>query len=363
MSAERVMQSEYMHWAKTCSGAKYNLALSDLEHYPLSEIPIRLADLPITGPGSYGYQPLLEAIGRTYDVPTNSIVTSFGTSMANHIAIASIIEPGDEVLIEHPTYELILSTAQYLGANVRRFHRRFENNFQIDTDKLRTSMTSRTKLIVLTNLHNPSSAFTDEATLKRIGEIAANIGAIVLVDEVYLDGAFSKNPRSSFHLGEQFVITNSLTKVYGLSGLRCGWILAEPTLARNMWRLIDLFYGSSVHIAEQISVAVFSDRKKILGRAQSLLTRNTELVRTLFASRSDIAAIPHEHGLITFPKVTSGNAEKLCTMLREKYETSIVPGKFFDMPQHIRIGIGRETSTVKTGLKNICAALDEMACA
>ena len=247
------MQSEYMHWAKTSAGAKYNLALSDLQHFPLSDLSVRFSDLSITGASGYGYQPLLEAIARKENVTTDCVVETLGTSMANYIAMAALIEPGDEIIIEHPTYELLLSIAQYLGANVKRFHRRFEGKFLIDIDELRRAVTSKTKLIIITNLHNPSSAFTDEETLKQIGAIAENVGANVLVDEVYLDAAFAKKPRSAFHLGEQFVTTNSLTKVYGLSGLRCGWILAEPKLAQKMWRLMERSVTSFLMISSQPS--------------------------------------------------------------------------------------------------------------
>src|SRR5205807_328656 len=111
----------------------------------------------------------------------------------------------------------------------------------------------RTKLIVLTNLHNPSSALTPDSVLREVGDL----GAHVLVDEVYLDAVYEKTPRSSAHLGPQFIVTNSLTKVYGLSGLRCGWILAEPDLARAMWRLNDLFEVNAAHPAELLSVAAF----------------------------------------------------------------------------------------------------------
>ena len=360
MSPQRVMQSEYMHWAKSSSGAKYNLALSDLQHFPLSDLSVRFSDLSITGASGYGYQPLLEAIARKENVTTDCVVETLGTSMANYIAMAALIELGDEIIIEHPTYELLLSIAQYLGANVKRFHRRFEGKFLIDIDELRRAVTSKTKLIIITNLHNPSSAFTDEETLKQIGAIAENVGANVLVDEVYLDAAFAKKPRSAFHLGEQFVTTNSLTKVYGLSGLRCGWILAEPKLAQKMWRLIDLHYSTHVHIAEQLSVAVFSQLDKISERARSLLKRNCEMIQTFFSSRNDISAILHEQGLIAFPKLRSGNPEQLCTLLRDKYETTVVPGSFFDMQEYIRIGLGRESATLRQGLANVALALDEI---
>ena len=108
-------------------------------------------------------------------------------------------------------------------------------------------MSSRTKLIVLCNLHNPSGALTDEDTLSAIGDIALGCGARVLVDEVYLEAVFDAPARSAFHLGKQFVSTNSLTKAYGLSGLRCGWVLAEPELAERMWRLNDVYAVTAVH--------------------------------------------------------------------------------------------------------------------
>lgn len=360
MTAQRLVQSEYMYWAKTSSGAKYNLAMSDLQQLPLSDLKFQLSDLDLTGHGSYGYPPLLAAIAGKEKVAADCVVETLGTSMANYVAMAALIEPGDDVIIEHPTYELLLSTAQYLGASVRRFPRRFENKFLIDVDELQQTLTSKTKLIVITNLHNPSSAFTDEDTLRQIGELAARVGAKVLVDEVYLDAAFSKKLQSAFHLGTQFVTTDSLTKVYGVSGLRCGWVLAEPTLARKMWRLIDLHYGTHVSVAEQLSVAVFSQLEMIARRSELLLNTNSGLMNSFLTSRPDLQSIPHEQGLIAFPKLYAGDVDRLCRELREKYETSIVPGKFFEMPQHLRIGLGCGTTTLKHGLASLAHALDEL---
>src|SRR5205823_14117346 len=105
-------------------------------------------------------------------------------------------EHGDEVLIEQPTYEPLLALAQYFGVNVKRFARSSEDNFRVDLDDLTSQVTSRTRLIILTNLHNPSSALIDEDALRRIGEIAQTAGARVLVDEVYLEA------RSEEHTSE-----------------------------------------------------------------------------------------------------------------------------------------------------------------
>ena len=360
MNAPRVMGSEYMEWAKTCSQTKYNLASSDLLHFPLAELPAKFSDFEITGPGGYGYPLLQEAIAKKSGVDTDCVVSSVGTSLANHIAMAATIGPGDEVLIEHPTYELILSTARYLGASVKTFHRRFENNFQIDVRDVEQGITRKTRLIIITNLHNPSSARTDEMTLRRLGELARSVGARVLVDEVYLDAVFDKRPRPAFQLGSEFITTNSLTKVYGLSGLRCGWILAEPDLARTMWRLTDLFHSSHVHIAELLSVIAFKNLKKITARARSLLDTNRTLINTLYRTRSDIVSFPHESGLVTFPRLKIENTDSLCSLLLRKYDTSVVPGRFFGMPEHIRIAVGQESEMMKAGLTRIANALDEM---
>src|SRR5260221_14365725 len=109
----------------------------------------------MTGSGVYAYPPLLEAIARKQNVTADCVVETMGTSMANHIAMAALIDPGDEVIIEHPTYELLLSTAQYLGADVQRFRKRFEAGFLIDCYELRRAVTSKTELILIPNLQNP----------------------------------------------------------------------------------------------------------------------------------------------------------------------------------------------------------------
>lgn len=358
MSA-RIKQSEYMYWAKTNSGAKYSLASSDLTHLTLAELGLSIQDLEISGASKYGLPTLRELIAEHTGVNGKNVVYTVGTAMANHVAMASIIEPGDEVLIEHPVYELLLSTVQYLGADVKRFHRTFENNFQIDPNEITELISSKTKLIILTNLHNPSNAFINEETLRKIGTAAEKVGAKVLVDEVYLESAFPKNPRSSFHLGNTFIATSSLTKVYGLSGLRCGWILAEEKLAESMWRLIDLFYATPVHASELMSIHVFKNMDWIRRRAKEIITVNNETIQTFFSTFDKLTPPRDGYGLVTFPKLLSGNADDFCAQLRSKFETSVVPGRFFEMPDHIRIGLGLNEEILEKGLENIREALKE----
>jgi aspartate/methionine/tyrosine aminotransferase len=104
----RALSSDYMHWAKTQSSARFNLATSGMPNFLLADLPVKLEELEITGTSGYGYPPLLEALAAKSGVPKECVVASAGTSMANHLAMAAVVAPGDEVLIEQPTYGLLL---------------------------------------------------------------------------------------------------------------------------------------------------------------------------------------------------------------------------------------------------------------
>ena len=351
--------SPYMEWAKLRSPARFNLATSGLSNFPLSGLPVEIEDLEINGPTIYGYAPLQERIARKTGAPVDSVVAAAGTSMANHLALAALVEPGDEVVIEHPTYELLLSTARYLGATVHRFPRRAANGFAIEPAEVARAITPATRLVVLTNFHNPSSVRADDAALARVGEAASRAGARVLVDEVYLECL--DRPRSAYFLGDNFVTTSSLTKAYGLSGLRCGWVLAPPDLARRMWRINDLYGATPAHPAELLSVVAFDHFDVVAERARAQLARNRILLDAFLDSRPDLEVVRTPAGTTSFPRLRiKGGVGRFCAILRECYETSVVPGEFFEMPEHFRIGIGGETAMVEEGLRRLGRALDDL---
>ncbi|MGI8955968.1 MAG: pyridoxal phosphate-dependent aminotransferase [Chthoniobacterales bacterium] len=357
MNPER-KRSRYMEWAKASSTAPFNLATSGLTSVMLADFPLQVEELEITG-GGYGYRPLLERIAQHTGAPVDSIVTAEGTSMANHLAMAALLDPGDEVVIEEPTYGLLLDVLHYLGARVKRAARRFENNFDLLLPEMEEEITPATRLVVLSNLHNPSGALIPLETLRAIGEMAQRVGARVLVDEVYLEMLFGDAPPSSFSLGEIFLVTSSLTKAYGLSGLRCGWILAAPELAHRIWRLNDLFAATAAHPAERMSVTAFEHLGHFRERARAVLETNRPLLETFLDSRADLECSRPPAGSVFFPRLSHGEPDVFFKLLREKYETSVVPGAFFESPRHFRIGIGGETTTLRAGLERLGAALDE----
>jgi aspartate/methionine/tyrosine aminotransferase len=348
-----------MEWAKLHSTAKFNLATSGVTSFPLSGLGVTIDQLEINGPCIYGYDPLLQAIAQRYRVPQECVVSAVGTSLANYLALAATTEPGDEILVEQPTYELILSTAKYLELEIRRFPRCAENNFAIDPADIERNLTSRTRVIAICNLHNPSGALAPDATLREVGKLAAKVGASVLVDEVYRETLFESSPASAFHIDpERFIVTNSLTKAYGLSGLRCGWVLASPELARRMFRINDLHGATFAHPAELLSVVALEKLPRIAAHMKSMLDANRQLLRDFLLGRDDLEFFWPEYGTIIFPRLKSGDADSLCDILRREFETSVVPGSFFESPDRFRIGVGMPTESVREALQQLGPGLD-----
>ena len=155
-------------------------------------------------------------------------------------------------------------------------------------------------------------------------------------------------------------MTSSLTKAFGLSGLRCGWVLASPELAERMWHINDLHGVNAAFPADLLSVIALDNLDRVVNRAKKILDANRPVMNAFLRSRDDLECFIPEFGTVAFPRLKSGRVDDLDRLAREKYETSFVPGSYFDMPQHFRIGIGGEPEMTLIAFERLSAALDEM---
>ncbi|HJQ98498.1 MAG TPA: aminotransferase class I/II-fold pyridoxal phosphate-dependent enzyme [Candidatus Polarisedimenticolaceae bacterium] len=352
--------SDYMRWAKTRQKARFTLARSGIVPLPIDELGARWEDLALETPG-YGWEPLREAIGAMYGVAPERIVTAAGTSGANHLVLATLVARGDRVVVETPVYDPVTALLSHLGAVVVPLVRRADRGFAVEPGELDRALRSGAKLAVLTNLHNPSSAAIDSGTLEDIGKVAAHHGARVLLDEVYLDAAFEDAPPSAATLGDTFVVTSSLTKTCGLGGLRAGWIVSDPGLAGRLWDTKNLFGVDDAHVAERLALVGLRERPRLLARTRAILNANRASWNTFLAQRgADLDVAPSRFGTTAFPRVLRGSADALASILRERYETSIVPGRFFGAPEHVRIGFSCTTDEFPEGLRRLGLALEDL---
>ena len=197
-----------MEWAKTRPSARFDLAGSNVLACDLDDIRGARDALSLSGRNDNGYAPLMEAIAAHYKVDPACVTTATGAAGANFQTCAALLEPGDEVLMERPGYDPLLGAARLVNARTQRFERTFEDRYALDPDRVRAGITSRTRLVIITSPHNPSSATVDLGALREVGRLAEGVGAYVLVDEVYLDAAAHGRPAGggawrALHLDQQ----------------------------------------------------------------------------------------------------------------------------------------------------------------
>ena len=331
----KVPDLEYIRWAKALPHADINLARSGIDRCPASLLRLKASELVTTLPVTYGYAPLRDAIAARYGVTRAQVFElSGGTSYANWIACVAALDGcgrGAEVIVERPTYEPLLRIPQALGHRVRRLDRRFEDGYAIDLDRFAALVTSRTKLAIVTNLHNPSGARIGMPALRAMASLLARVGGLLLVDEVYLECVFGSRPESCVHAGPNVVTTNSLTKAYGLDGLRAGWMLGPASLVARAGHINDLMTNNSVAPGEQMALAAFRRLRDLDRRAHGLLDPNLARVRAFFAREPRLTAFIPDGGNVVFPRLPRDvDGDRLARHLLARYSTLIVPGRFFE---------------------------------
>jgi hypothetical protein len=351
---------EYMEWAKTKADLKINLCRSGVPDLALKDLRLNLDDLEINSEYSYGYPPLKEAIAARYGVKEENVVTTIGTSQGLFYVCATLLERGDKVLVEEPAYEPLLAVPRLFGAHILRLERKFENKYQIDWEGFESLVASNIKLVILTNLHNPSGALLPRSEISKLASLAQKKGFIVFIDEIYLEFWDGEESQTAFSCGENIVVGSSLTKVYGLPGLRCGWLLTPSSLAEQMRKLMDYVNVEQVFIGEQISAKIFPLLDAIKNKNRPLISQNSEMVKEFIREERKLSWVEPAQGVICFPKLeTRANGDELARVLREKYETSLVPGRFFERPRHFRLGFAVPSAVLAQGLKNIKEVLKE----
>jgi hypothetical protein len=353
-------RAPYLEWAKRRSSPRFDLAGSGVLACSIDELPGAAGALSFSGMNEDGYAPLVEAIALRYGVDASRVTTAQGTSGANFLVCAALLAPGDDVLVERPGYDPLLGSPRLIGARTNRVDREFAEGYALDPDRVRHAMTPRTRLIVVTTPHNPTSAAAGGAALEDIGRIAASAGAYVLVDEVYQDAGDPAIPAAATR-GDVFITTNSLTKSYGLAALRCGWTISSPALAERFRRTRDVVDGTGSILAERLAVLAFSRLDALHVRARTLLDTNVRLVRDFLAGRPALEWVDPGGGTVVFPRLRGvDDTSALADRLLREHETAIVPGRFFEAPAHFRLGFGGATEVVAGGLQALGRELTQM---
>jgi aspartate/methionine/tyrosine aminotransferase len=354
-----------MAWAKTHEPAEFDLAGSNLLPCTLDDLPGAATAIQLAPVNDNGYAPLVDAIATHAGVARERIVTAAGCSGAYFLAIAALVGPGDHVLVEQPGYDPLVGACALLGASVSRIARPFSQGFQFDLDAIRAAVTPATRLIIVTSPHNPSGVALDTATLGELVQIAASAGAHLVVDEVYLDAVnlaagVPAQTGSASQLEGPVVVTSSLTKSYGLAGLRCGWAMAPAHIAARMYRVRDLVDVIGSVPSEHLSALAFSRLPALGARTADLLTANLTLARTFAANHPQLRLAESPRATVMFPELAGAeDTSAFVTQLATRHQVAVAPGRFFDAPSHLRISLAGRTDRLSEGLRRLSEALAE----
>ncbi|HLY12128.1 MAG TPA: pyridoxal phosphate-dependent aminotransferase [Planctomycetota bacterium] len=353
---------DYLEWARTHMGrVKVDLAKSNIKGLTKEELGLSLDDLQISSPTDDGVVELRDLLAKRYGVPRSGVLLTSGATQAIFLASAALVSEGDQVLLESPNYEPLYRALQERGAEIKMLERRFERGWQIELEELERLISRSTRAIVMTNTHNPSGAATSPEKMQQIGQIARGYGAAVVVSEVYLDNAFAPGQKPAVTLGSNLVSIGSLSKVYGLGGLRIGWMAGPEAILKKARVILDYIECDLPAPSESIALLALRKGPELVLRCQQIAMRNFKIIREWVEKRGDLHWVEPSGGTVCMIKLPhTVDAQSLAGLLREKFSTLVVPGDFFYIHGFIRVSAGMDEDILRQGLRNIGKAIDQL---
>lgn len=315
---------------------------------------------------SNGTIELRDQIAAYYPGATRDhILVTNGTSEANYITIWHLVDKGDEIALQLPNYMQIWGIARGFSGEVRPFHLREETGWRPDLDELRKAVGPKTKLIAVCNPNNPTGAILDESEMNEIASIASKHGAWLLCDEVY-SGAERTRDRTPSFWGryDRVIVTNGLSKAFGLPGIRIGYIVAPPELIATFWSYHDYTTIGPSYLSDRVARLALrpQTREKIRTRTRDILQSNYPvLVDWIKAHKEHFSYVEPQAGAIAYLRYSLDiNSTVLVEKLLHEKSTLIVPGDHFGMDHYLRIGYGAPSDYLRAGLDRIHATLGQL---
>jgi hypothetical protein len=311
---------------------------------------------------SDGNRYVASAICARYGVKPEELITTTGVTSALSMIVRALTRPGDQVLVEQPGFDLLTSIVRDSGASVE-YLQRWQPDFKVDLNALARRLTKSTRLAIITNLHNPSGMHLTPDEIQAIAKVLANVGAVLVVDEVYADFMRPRYCAPAATLAPNIVSTNSLTKVFGLHALKCGWMIGAPELLERIQSessdgdlgISKLSHAVAAHVME--SAAAFDARwQKILVATRPVMNRHIRAMTTEGLVAGDLP----EFGCMYFPKIVGvTDTLGLARALWRQHGILVAPGEYFAMPGHVRIGFGGDEIELDKGMTRLHRALRE----
>jgi aspartate/methionine/tyrosine aminotransferase len=362
------MMSEWEH------SVDINLSESGVHPMTLGELlaldgrePGDLADIGMSYPMANGTLELREAIARLYrGAGPDDVLVTVGAAEANYLAVTTFLEPGDEVVIVLPNYMQVWGVARNLGARVREVHLDVDRDWALDTAALDDAVSGATKMICVCNPNNPTGRIMSEAEMDAIVAAAERCGAWLLADEVYRGAERERDTETPSFFGryDKVLAQGSMSKAYGLPGLRVGWTVGPARAVADMWRRHEYTTITTTMLSDHLTTTALSARvrPRILARTRMLLTGGYGLLGEWLSEQDGVfTGTPPDAAAIAFLKYDLAiNSTDWMERLRDRHSVLLVPGDHFGLDKHVRLSFAVPEAELVEGLRRIHGSVAEL---
>lgn len=325
-----------------------------------------LLNLDLPYPEVNGTRRLRERIAALYPrADASNILVTVGAAQANSMVCSTLLEPGDEVVVVSPGYRQVWGLAQNLGCRVREVELIPDNGWVFDLDRLESLCSSATKMVSIVNPNNPTGTILSAEEMRRIVEICERHGSWLHADEVYRGTEFHQEETPSFWREyDKVICANSMSKAYGLAGLRIGWIVATPDMIESLWRRHEYAVIAAAGPSMTLAEIALQDgkRKMLLDRQRRLSSAGHRILRNW---------MQEQHGAFSIvePAATSVAFVRyhfdvpsceLAGQIRERSSVLVAPGALLGAEHHLRMAVGVDANKLTNALARIGASVGEM---
>jgi aspartate/methionine/tyrosine aminotransferase len=341
----------------------YDIGESAVKCLSLGDIDIDPRNIVFRYGHHRGKPELRERIAAQYDGFTpDQVVATTGASEANFCVVSALVKPGDHVVIEHPNYPSLYEVPRSLGCSVSLFTLRYEDRFKPDLDELKRLVTPQTKLVSLTHPNNPTGSKISEDELRQVIELVESMDTYLLFDETYRDMDLDHPLPPVATLSPKVVSISTMSKCYGLPGIRIGWLATrDPFLLAETLAIREQGSITNNALGEEVAIHVLSEKERYLDKAKRRIENNLRIVSAWMDEQEDFEWVAPEAGVVCFPRIKARvevEPETLYRRLAEEYKTFVLPGRCFEMDErHFRVGFGADGEEIETGLRNVNKAL------
>jgi aspartate/methionine/tyrosine aminotransferase len=352
---------------------EYNLSESGVHPVTVRELLAdlvaveELLDTELDYPQTNGLVELRENIAALYPgaTPDNVLVT-VGCAEANFIALQTLLAAGDEMVVMLPNYMQIWGIGQNHGFQVRAFHLREEQGWAPNLEELNDVVSENTKLIAVCNPNNPSGYILSADEMDAIVAAADRVGAWLLADEVYSGAERLTDTQTPSFWGryDKVLAMNSLSKAYGLPGLRTGWVVGPAAAVDDIWARHEYVTISTTMLANKLSAIALSPeiRPRLIQRTRDYIRRGFPVLDSWLESHEGVfELVPPQAAAIAFARYhLDVNSTEFVERLMHEKSVLIVPGDHFGLDHHLRISYGLPRRYLESALDRIHELIVEL---